>query len=281
MNRVIWLTIASLLLTLSTSGMGCSKEAADTSGLSGRDDIAVSDAVGDPQGTVATSERATTVTVRTSLVVEEVRAAMSTLRELISQHEGYVQEANFFDGDNRRAGLVARVPATGLAAFRKALGDLGELVSEAERVDDVTEKRADMGARLRNARAQEKRLLELLSYQTGSLTDVLAVEEELSRVRESIERIEARQRTLENEIAYATVHVDIRARYVAFWKHPRAAIADAAQGGVRAAWSFLIGVVVVVAKAGPTTLLIATMAFGVFLSVRFLRRLRKRATAGS
>jgi DNA repair exonuclease SbcCD ATPase subunit len=216
-----------------------------------------------------------------SLVVEEVREAMSSLRDLVSRHQGYVQQADFVDGGNRRAGLVARVPANELAAFRKAFTDLGEVSSEAERVDDVSEERADIGARLRNARAQEKRLLELLSYQTGSLADVLAVEEELSQVRESIERIEARQKRLENEIAYASVHVDIRARYVAFWKHPRAAIADAAQSGIRAAWSFLVGVVVVVAKAGPTAVLIALMAFFVFLPVRFLRRLRNRATARS
>jgi hypothetical protein len=281
MNRVICLTIASLLLTLSTNSLGCSKDGADTSGFRGPDGIATSDAAGNVQGTVATSERAETVTVHTSIVVEEVREAMGTLRELVSQHRGYVQGADFFDGEDRRAGLVARVPAAELAAFRKALGDLGDVVSEAEKVDDVTEQQADIGARLRNARAQEKRLLELLSYQTGSLADVLAVEEEISRVRESIERTEARQKTLENEIAYASVHVDIRARYVAFWKHPRASIAHAAQSGLRAAWSFVVGVVVVVAAAGPTAGVIAIMAFIAFLSVRFLFRIRKRLMAAS
>jgi|GEM_PF-6870810 len=281
MNRVIWLTIASLLLTLFASSLGCSKDEARSSGFRGGDRVAASDAAGGPLGTVASSERAETVTVHTSLVVEEVREAMSSLRVLVSQHRGYVQEADFFDGDDRRAGLIARVPAPELVSFRKALGDLGNVVSEAEKVDDVTEQRADIGARLRNARAQEQRLLELLSYQTGSLADVLAVEEELSRVRESIERIEARQTTLENEIAYASVHVDIRARYVAFWKHPRATIAHAASNGVRTAWSFLVGVVVVVVAAGPTAGLIAVMAFVVFLSVRFLFRLRKRVMAAS
>jgi hypothetical protein len=281
MNRVTWLTIALLLLTLSTHSLGCSKDRGDASGLRGPDDITASDAAGNAQGTVASSERAETVTVHTSLVVEEVREAMGSVRGLVSKHRGYVQEADFFDGKDRRAGLVARVPAAELAAFRKALGDLGDVVSETEKVDDVTEQRADIGARLRNGRAQEKRLLELLSYQTGSLTDVLAVEEELSRVRESIERIEARQKTLENEIAYASVHVDIRARYVAFWKHPRASIAHAASSGVRTAWSFLVGVVVVVVAAGPTAGVIAVMAFVVFLSVRFLFRLRKRVMAAS
>jgi len=281
MNRVIWLTIASLLLTLSTNSLGCSRDGGDTSGFRGPDGVAASDAAGNAQGTVASSQRAETVTIHTSLVVEEVREAMGPLRELVSQHRGYVQEADFFDGEDRRAGLVARVPAAELAAFRKALGDLGDVVSVAEKVDDVTEQRTDIGARLRNARAQEKRLLELLSYQTASLTDVLAVEEELSRVRESIERTEARQRTLENEIAYACVHVDIRARYVAFWKHPRASIAHAASNGVRAAWSFLVGVVVVVVSAGPTAGIIAVMAFVLFLFVRFLSRLRKRTTAAS
>ena len=130
MNRVIWLTIASLVLTLSTSNLGCSKDGADSSDFRGQDSIAANEAAGGAQGTVASSDRAETVTVHMSLVVEEVREAMSSLRDLVSRHQGYVQQADFVDGGNRRAGLVARVPANELAAFREAFTDLGEVSSE-------------------------------------------------------------------------------------------------------------------------------------------------------
>ncbi len=136
---------------------------------------------------------------------------MQRLRTAVEEHGGYVSEARVHGGPHRSASLEARVPRRRSRAFRAAVASVGEVVDDAEKAEDVAEQRADIGARLRNARAQEKRLLDLLSDRTGSLADVVAVEQ-LGSVRETIEQIEAQERLLEGQIAYATVKMSITAR---------------------------------------------------------------------
>ena len=62
--------------------------------------------------------------------------------------------------------------------------------------EDVGEEFVDVSARMENARRLEQRLVTLLASRTGKLSDVLAVERELARVREDIERYEGRLRYL-------------------------------------------------------------------------------------
>lgn len=75
----------------------------------------------------------------------------------------------------------------------------------------MTEQRANLDARLANARAQEKRLVEIVAgHKTGSVAEVLEVERELARVRESVERDSTRRSagsTGEIDLATVTVHV--------------------------------------------------------------------------
>jgi hypothetical protein len=60
-----------------------------------------------------------------------------------------------------------------------------------------------------NARRMEERLVNLLATRTGKLEDVLAVERELARVREEIERYEGRLRFLRTQVAMSTLSVTV------------------------------------------------------------------------
>ena len=132
----------------------------------------------------------TTLTV--NLLVDDVTPCVDTFRKLVEKYEGNIAHANVSGTDEDRwADIEARVPAKALEAFRSELKTLGELDSETERVEDVTAPHADLEARLHNARAHEKRLLQLLEEKTGSLGDVVAIEKEIASVRENIERFEA------------------------------------------------------------------------------------------
>jgi hypothetical protein len=64
-----------------------------------------------------------------------------------------------------------------------------------------------------NARRLEDRLIELLGNRTGRLSDVLAVERELARVREEIERYEGRLRYLRTRAAMSTLSVTVHEAY--------------------------------------------------------------------
>jgi hypothetical protein len=83
------------------------------------------------------------------------------------------------------------------------------LVSSSTNAQDVGEEFVDMSARMANARRMEERLVTLLATRTGKLEDVLAVERELARVREEIERYEGRLRYLRTQVAMSSLSVTV------------------------------------------------------------------------
>ncbi|NIP80972.1 MAG: DUF4349 domain-containing protein, partial [Gemmatimonadetes bacterium] len=75
--------------------------------------------------------------------------------------------------------------------------------------EDVGEEYVDVQAQVANSRRLEQRLLELLAERTGDLDDVLAVERELARVRERIDRQEGRLRYLRDRVSMSTLTVTV------------------------------------------------------------------------
>jgi hypothetical protein len=67
----------------------------------------------------------------------------------------------------------------------------------------------DVVARLANARTTEERLKEIIRTRTGKVSDILEAERELARVRESIERMEAHRRSLEDRVRLATIDLTL------------------------------------------------------------------------
>ncbi|AUX48676.1 uncharacterized protein SOCE26_102170 [Sorangium cellulosum] len=235
---------------------------------------------GPGSSTPALGQRAMRITVETTIVVGGFDQAMQRLRSAIEEHGGYVSEARVHgSGAPRSASLEARIPSAKVGAFRAVVASVGEVVADAEKAEDVTEQRADIGARLRNARAQEKRLLDLLSDKTGSLADVVAVERELAQVRETVERIEAQERLLEGQIAYATVKLSVTTRHDPEPVTAGDKIVRAASEGIENAWAFLVNLVVVLAAAGPTMLLLAAMGGVLYYVLRGVARRRRVAAS--
>jgi small-conductance mechanosensitive channel len=274
------LRLAALLVTALSLAAGCGKRSAEPAAAPLAPAAAqVAPAVLSPgtpsqgQAPAPAASRALRITVETSVTVADLDASVRALRGAVERLGGYVGEARLASGETRRASLELRVPAARLGELRAELGRLGEIESESEKAEDVTEQRADLDARLRNARAQEKRLLDLLSDKTGSLADVVAVERELASVRDSVERMEASQRVLEKQIAFATVKVELsttRAAVAAVG--PGRRIARALGEGVDAAGAFLVGLAVLLASSGPTLAIVAALGYALYRGVRWARR---------
>jgi hypothetical protein len=104
------------------------------------------------------------------------------------------------------ASLTLRVPAQRLTDVEAKVAGLGRLISQSSNESDVTQQHIDMSARLRNLRAEEARLRGLLA-RAGSVSELLAVERELSRVRGDIESMQAQLTYLEGQAAMATLTV--------------------------------------------------------------------------
>jgi len=101
------------------------------------------------------------------------------------------------------------VPSDRYEDLQADASDTGTVVSERTDTTDVTSRLVDIEARLENLRSRRDRLRTF--YERANDTEeLLAIESELSEVQGEIERLEARQRSLEQQVAYSTLRVDLR-----------------------------------------------------------------------
>ncbi len=146
-----------------------------------------------------------------SLEVHRVEEALGRARQTASQFGGFVANTAVRNGKDEQpsATLELRVPTAQFDALLNALGSLGKVETVTANVQDVGEEYVDMGARAANARRMEARLIEMLATRTGKLSDVLTVEQELRRVREEIERYDARLRFLERHASVSSLDITL------------------------------------------------------------------------
>lgn len=205
-------------------------------------------------------------------------ALVQTLSREAANAGGYVGQA---EANGSVTTLVLRIPAKDIERFERMLGDSGKVSRRTLKSTDVTEAVLDVEARLRAARAEEDRLLKLLSDRTGSLTDVLAVERSLSDVRSRIEQFEAQERSQKSRVALATVTLRLFADTPAQDEGFAATARDAASDGVNAVRVLGQGAVLVTLRAGPTLLVLGLLVMAILRAVRFGLRKRQAAPQAS
>ena len=206
-----------------------------------------------------------------SVEVEALEPAIQRLRALTERLGGFVANTTYQGGRDRtrEASLELRIPADRFEAMQTVLDSVGEVEWLNVAVQDVGEEYVDLSARTANARRLETRLVELLATRTGKLEDVLAVERELARVREEIERYEGRLRFLRTRVATSTLTVRVH--------EPAPVIGGTGGTGVigeafRQAWrNFISAIAALIAWSGVLIPLLAVAA-AVWVVSRRLRR---------
>lgn len=151
-----------------------------------------------------------TATLR--LLVDNVIEVEERVRQLAEAREGFVLSSQASGEDeNRSATITFKVPAQ---RFDDAINELGTLARKIESQEvqgqDVTDEFVDLESRLRNLRAVETRLLELL--RGASTTEAaLQVNQELSNIQGQIEQAVGRINYLKQSAALSTITVMLRA----------------------------------------------------------------------
>ena len=188
---------------------------------------------------------------------------------------GFMESLNYWTDANGLtvASLVLRVPATSLAPVLKELRGLGEIVTEQAARADVTAQHIDLTARVSNLRLQEQRLLVLIG-RAENLTDLFAIENELSRVRTEIESYESQLRALDEQISLSTVSLTLQPKGTGLF--PEASlwqrIVEAFMRSLK--WLGQLGGQIVILAAtlvGPLVLL-ALLGYGLYRLVQARRR---------
>lgn len=197
---------------------------------------------------------------------------------MVTRLGGHVTEVSVLGGGDpaRQAHLVARVPAERFDEALAGLESVGGVEEVQVTAQDVGEEYVDVAAQLRNRQRLEQRLLELLETRTGRLEDVLAVERELARVREEIERQEGRLRYLRNRVSLSTLYITLR--------EPAPLLSTS--GGqnvfahaVRSAWLNFLDVIVFLISALGVVIPLAVVAWLLWKPARWWRRRRRAPDA--
>ena len=192
-------------------------------------------------------------TVSLTIAVKDLDAARGVLERVLLRHAGFASDVNATGtaGAGRTYNGTLKVPAGELAQAVSELKAIGKVQTETQTGEEVSEQHQDLEVRLKNARETEDRLRGILQQRTGTLSDVLEVEEEISRVRGEIEEMEGQQRGLEHRVAYATVTVELSedataAQPTAVARRLREAFAD----GFKNAGEMVVGLAVFVGENG-------------------------------
>ena len=165
-------------------------------------------------GTTLSDSVSLSMIIRTGnafIQVDSLESAIAAVRSLAESAGGYIANSSIMtgEGQQRQATLEIKIPANRYDQALGGLAGIGKLISSSTNAQDVGEEFVDVSARTANARRMEERLVNLLATRTGKLEDVLAVERELARVREEIERYEGRLRFLRTQVAMSTLSVTV------------------------------------------------------------------------
>jgi hypothetical protein len=207
-----------------------------------------------------------------SIEVEKLEPAVLKVRQLATQLGGYVANSSISGGRDqiRSATLELKIPAARYDQAVSGLGGIGRVESVNTNVEDVGEEFVDVTARVANAKRLEERLVSLLATRTGRLEDVLAVERELARVRQEIERYEGRLRYLRTRAAVSTLAVTVHEPAPLLGQNPGE---NPIVGALRDAWrNFVAFVAWLIASLGILVPVAAIVGGGWYLFRRFRRR---------
>jgi hypothetical protein len=218
-------------------------------------------------------------TVSLRMVAGEFDNARARLDEILRTHNGHTAQlaTSSPQASARTMSAMLRFPAGKLDAAVAELKKLGRVENEQRSGNEVTQQYVDLVARLNNARNTEQRLIEVLRERTGKVGDVLEVEKEIARVRGEIERMQAEQKHLENQVTFATVQIELREERKAALEAAPASVGtrlwNAMVDGYRSATETVMGLALFALSYGPPLLVWVAV---LFFPARWLAR-RTRA----
>ena len=211
----------------------------------------------------------------------------SKVEGIVSERDGYLESSNisgstYYDANgyarmvDRYASYTLRMPSENFRDTLEALQTIGSVTSANTNVQDVTTQYTDLEARKTSLETQEQRLLELLE-QSPDVETLVTLESRLSEVRYEIESIEQSLRSMDRDIAYSTIYLDLRevAVYIPTVPVQRTfgeRLADSLSNGWQGFVNFCKSLVLFLASSWPTLILLAVI---VVVAVVVIRRKRK------
>lgn len=156
--------------------------------------------------------------IQITMESKEYETTVLLLEQLVFDMGGYIQTSNVPrnpEGE-KYSGLSANfsfmIPTDKVEVFVSSTGGLGSVINTSRSVENVTDAYMDTETHIKNLELKEKRLLELLE-QSGSLKDLIEIENNISDTRYEIERYKSTIKNYDKRIAYTSVSVSVSEVY--------------------------------------------------------------------
>ncbi len=163
---------------------------------------------------VQSTQRKLIRNVTLEVETETFEDLLANVKKRTEQFGGYIEESYAYNGStyygksNRNANLTIRIPAQKLDEFLTMVSENSNVISQNESVTDVTLQYVDMESHKKALVAEQERLLELLE-RAETIEDIITLESRLSDVRYMLESMESQLRTMDNQVSYSTVYLNI------------------------------------------------------------------------
>ncbi len=148
-----------------------------------------------------------TANLRLSIAHGSFDDKVDDVHAIVDSYSGFVVNSTASQGSDKRlveGSLDLRIPADSYDEALARLRQLGQVEALEESGQDVSQEFVDLNARIRQLRAVEAQLLDLLQ-QANNVPAALAVQNELSQVQLDLEQARGRLQYLDNRVSYATI----------------------------------------------------------------------------
>lgn len=234
-------------------------------------------ASGEPDSTLPVTHVIRTATL--SVQVKDVPRAVAAARAVAEDAGGVVakEDTERLDDDHDVSTVVLRVPQEAYDASLRALAGAGTLLSRTTSAKDVTDQVVDVESRIATQRTSVARVRKLMD-RAERISDVVALEGELSSRQAELESLLSRQASLKDRTTLATITLELT--------EPDAAdsgddggpgFLDALAGGWHAFVEVLRWIALAIGAAAP----FLALAAGALVLWRVVRRRRAGRAAAS
>jgi hypothetical protein len=154
-----------------------------------------------------------------SLTVRDVFQSAGRVRALASGAGGYVgDEQTSGSGRTAASTLQLRVPQDQLGPLTDQVARLGKVTSRGQTSSSVTHQSIAVASRMATQKASVARIRALLAQAT-KISDIVAIEGELSQRESDLESLEAQLKSLDDAVDLATLTVSLNAQGAPAPKH--------------------------------------------------------------
>lgn len=189
---------------------------------------------------------------------ESLSETRKQIEQAVKAQGGFIQDEELSRYEKRaREDLIIRVPSEN---FDTLVSEISKGAVRMERrsieIEDVTEQYVDTETRLAVKRQLETRYRELLS-KAEDVADIVAIEEQIAKLREDIESAEVQLKKLDDRVALSTLDVGY---YINIRKTPQ--FKNHFQNGIDNGWKNLVWFFVGLVNIWPFILIILMLIGG-------------------